>query len=212
VEGLDVDLARALAAEMGLAAQFTYFGYDGLYDALTTNQVDVLISALVIAPERAEDIAYSKPYMDAGTYLFVPAESLIDEISDLAGQTTAVELGAPGHEAALVWQRRLRDLTIQPYDSAGAALEAVADGQATVALVDLVGGRLHLARRDPARPALTRLPRPVVAEPYVLAVRIEDRTLLAELDAALERLSDAGTIREIEERWLGKEEIERLGD
>ena len=30
--------------------QFTYLGYDGLYDALTTGQVDVLISALVIAP------------------------------------------------------------------------------------------------------------------------------------------------------------------
>ena len=31
-------------------AEFVYFGYDGLYDALATEQVDVLISALVIVP------------------------------------------------------------------------------------------------------------------------------------------------------------------
>src|SRR5262245_44631595 len=42
LRGLDVDLARALAAELGLEVQFVYFGYDGLYDALLSNQVDVL--------------------------------------------------------------------------------------------------------------------------------------------------------------------------
>jgi polar amino acid transport system substrate-binding protein len=210
--GLDADLARALAAELGLEARFTYFGYDGLYDALTTAQVDVLISALVIAPERTEDVAYSAPYMDAGIYLFVPDGSDVNEIKDLAGRTVAVELGAPGHEAALAWQRRLRGLTVQTHDSVGAALEAVADGRAAAALADQVGGRLYLAQRDTARPALLRLSQPVVAEPYALAVRIADEQLLTALDDALERLSDAGTIDEIEQRWLGKEETGRLID
>ena len=58
LRGIDVDFAQALAEELGLEAQFTYFGYDGLYDALTTGQVDVLISALVILPEKTKHIAY----------------------------------------------------------------------------------------------------------------------------------------------------------
>src|SRR5210317_512895 len=34
--GLDIDLANALASELGLNSEFIYFGYDGLYDALAT--------------------------------------------------------------------------------------------------------------------------------------------------------------------------------
>ena len=48
LEGFDIDLASAIATDLGLTAEFVYFGYDGLYDALQTEQVDVLISALVI--------------------------------------------------------------------------------------------------------------------------------------------------------------------
>ena len=39
VAGLDVDLADAVARELGLTTEFVYFGYDGLYDALATEQV-----------------------------------------------------------------------------------------------------------------------------------------------------------------------------
>ncbi|MFN3761678.1 MAG: transporter substrate-binding domain-containing protein, partial [Anaerolineae bacterium] len=45
--GLDVDLGRELAARLGVEAHFVAnLSYDGLYDALTADQVDVLISAL----------------------------------------------------------------------------------------------------------------------------------------------------------------------
>ena len=54
VSGLDVDLAHALAKELGLRVQLSHFGYDGLYAALATGQVDVLISAMVIVPDRIE--------------------------------------------------------------------------------------------------------------------------------------------------------------
>ncbi|MBP8950134.1 MAG: transporter substrate-binding domain-containing protein, partial [Candidatus Promineofilum sp.] len=103
-QGLDIDLARALADELGLEAQFTYFGYDGLYDALATGQVDVLISALVVAPERTADVAYSDAYFDAGQVLIVPQASAVAGMADLDGRTVAVELGALGHVEAQAWQ------------------------------------------------------------------------------------------------------------
>ena len=201
VSGLDVDLARALADEMGLEAEFVYFGYDGLYDALTTGQVDVLISALVIVPGRMRDFAYSEPYFNAGEILVSPTSSPVEDMAGLDGKKLAVELGAQGHVEATQWAKRLQDLTVLPYPSSDEALDAVALGEADAALVDGVSGRLYLQERSDL--ALKRANQPVTVEPYAMVVRIEDETLLARLDEALSSLSANGELEKLTERWLG---------
>ena len=198
--GLDIDLARALAEEMGLEPRFTYFGYDGLYDALATRQVDVLISALVVAPERTADVAYTDSYFDAGQVLIVPAGSDVAAEADLDGRTLAVELGALGHVEAQAWQRRRPGLTVATFGSVDEALAAVAGGAAGAALVDGVGGRLYV--RDHADSGLVRRDPPVVPEPYAMAVRIGERTLHRRLNEALAELAASGRLEEIAGRWL----------
>lgn len=200
VTGLDVDLARALAGELGLETQFVYFGYDGLYDALATGQVDVLISALVIQPERTRDFAYSAPYFNAGEILLVP-DSVPDlqAMADLNGRTLAVELGAQGHVEATRWARQLPEMVILPLGSVDDAATAVLDGRADAALVDSVGGRLFLKQH----PGLTRVPEPVTVEPYALVVRSDDQQLLEQLDAALAALEASGALEKIVSAWLG---------
>ena len=199
--GLDIDLGRALAAELGLEPQFTYFGYDGLYDALATRQVDVLISALVVAPERTADVAYTDSYFDAGQVLIVPDGSAITGEADLSDRTLAVELGALGHVAAQSWQRRRPELVVMTHGSVDEALAAVAGGAADAALVDGVGGRLYL--REYTESGLVRLDPPIVPEPYAMAVRIGERTLHRRLNEALDGLARSGRLEEITHEWLG---------
>lgn len=200
VTGLDVDLARALAAELGVEAQFVYFGYDGLYDALTTGQVDVLLSALVVQPERTRDFAYSAAYFNAGEILLVPAGSTaVQTMTDMNGRVLAVELGALGHVEATRWARQLPDMQILPLGSVDEAATAVIDGRAAAALVDAVGGRLFLKQH----PQLTRVLEPVTVEPYALVVRSEDQQLLQHLDTALAALNASGKLDAIIGAWLG---------
>jgi polar amino acid transport system substrate-binding protein len=203
LEGLDVDLARALAEELGLEAQFTYFGYDGLYDALATGQVDILISALVISPERTKDVTYSAAYFDAGQFLFVgEASPGVNSMADLEGKTVAVELGALGHVLAQEWQGRLRNLVVQTHAGATEALSAVAEGEADAALVDSVSGRLYLRDHPAEVPRLRMVAEAVAPEPYAIATRIEDEMLMRELNAALQRLLESGRMELIINRWL----------
>ena len=204
VYGLDVDLANALADELGLHSEFVYFGYDGLYDALATEQVDVLVSALVVVPGRMRDFAYSEPYFNAGEILITPAGG--DEISgmaDLQGRLLAVELGAQGHVEGMQWENRLADLMIQPYGSAEEALAAVSTGQADAALVDHISGRLYLSEQGSDQHMLQMISPPVTVEPYALVVRIEDETLLEKIDEALNSLTATGKLDQIISRWLG---------
>lgn len=208
LRGLDVDLAHALVDDLGLTPEFTYFGYDGLYDALATGQVDVLISALVVVPERTRDVAYSQSYFNAGEILVIPeGEQAISSMKDLNGRTLAVELGALGHVEATSWARQLPGLTIQTYDSVDTALDAVSAGDVDAGLVEAINGRLYLAQQA-AEPSagqkrLTRIAEPITVEPYALVVRIEDQMLLERLNQSLADLIASGRLEAIVERWLG---------
>ncbi len=200
VYGLDVDLAKAIAEELGVDVQFVYFGYDGLYDALATEEVDVLISALVIIPERTRDFSYSEPYFDAGEILIVPANNdTIQSMEDLAGRTVAVELGSLGHVEATEWAKQVENLEIMPFSTAGEALTAVQQGGADAALTDAISGRLYLREHNDLR----RLPESVTVEPFALVVRSEDRQLLNVLNQSLDTLQQSGQLEQIEAKWLG---------
>lgn len=203
VYGLDVDLANAVTADLGLQTEFVLFGYDGLYDALATGQVDVLISALVIAPERTEDFAYSEPYFNAGEILIVRQdETAISEMADLENRTLAVELGALGHVEATTWAKEIPTLTVIPYPTADDAMTAVVDGEADAALVDAISGRLFIQLQQ--TPALKRLPEPVTVEPFAIVTRIGDRHLLEQVNNSLARLVKNNKLDEIINHWLGE--------
>ncbi|MCB8941702.1 MAG: amino acid ABC transporter substrate-binding protein [Ardenticatenaceae bacterium] len=198
--GLDVDLATAIANDLGLDVQFTYFGYDGLYDALATGQVDVLISALVIIPERTRDFNYSEPYFNAGEILIVPVDSeTIETMADLGGQTVAVELGSLGHVEATEWAKRVANLEIMTFSTADEAITAVQQNDAHAALTDAINGRLYLHNHN----GLKRLPESVAVEPFALVVRSEDEQLLDVLNQSLATLEQSSQLDQIETEWLG---------
>ena len=69
--GFDIDVAHAIAAELGVQARFDNLSYDTLYDALAVRRVDVLISMIVAEKERTMDVSYSPAYYDAGQVLVV---------------------------------------------------------------------------------------------------------------------------------------------
>ena len=199
LHGFDVDLANAIAADLGLQTEFVLFGYDGLYDALGTEQVDVLISALVIIPERMRDFAYSETYFNAGEILIVRADdSSIKEMADLNGRSLSVELGTQGHVTATTWQRKLNNLTVLPFNTAEEAITAVSDTTTDAALIDAISGRLFLN----GTPNLKRLPDPVTVEPFAIVVRIEDTQLLENLNNSLKQMQANGELETLSARWL----------
>ena len=199
VFGIDVDLAKALAADLGLTAEFVLFGYDGLYDALATGQVDVLISGMVVTPERTKDFAYSEPYFNAGQILVMGEDTAVfQQLSDLNNHTLAVELGAQGHVEAINLSRRLSNLTVVPYNTPDEALTAVLQHQADAALVDSISGRLFM--KD--EPGLVRGETAVTVEPFALVTRIDDELLLEKLNQTLDNLHTSGQLDKIIANWL----------
>ncbi len=201
--GLDVDLGRELAARLGVQARFVAnLSYDGLYDALTADLVDVVISALYVDPMRMADFAYSHSYFNAGQVLVVRVGTAdIAAMGDLAGRTLAVEWGSEGDVVARQWARRLVGLTVLPCPTAEEALARVASGEADAAVVDHLSALQTIGQGAPLRTAGDML----TDEPYAIAVRREDGALLRAVNGVLTAMEEDGTLPRLRRKWLGGE-------
>lgn len=198
IRGFDADLARDLAARLGLNVAIINTPSDALYDALLTGRVDALIAALPVTPEFRRDVAYSAPYVEMGERAIVRAGSEIRTPADLAYHRVGVELGSDGDLAARAFARRYPIRLHSTYDSGEAALAALRDGSLDAVVLDGIAAR-HVAATDPA---LVMLPEPVRSTGYVIATKRDARTLTANLGHALDNARAAGLLARLEARWL----------
>jgi ABC-type amino acid transport substrate-binding protein len=198
IVGFDVDLANAIGERLGLEMAFVNMAYDTLFDALLVGQVDVLISALVAAPELEGKAYFSTPYFNDGERLVVPVGSAVGTMDDLEGRTVAVEYGSGGDVEARRWERRLSDLTIVREDDSGAALLAVTEGRADAALVDGISARLGVGQDENLA-----LADQVTESLFAVAVQPDSPTLLARMNEAVDELIRDGTVSELTEKWFG---------
>jgi ABC-type amino acid transport substrate-binding protein len=216
LSGFDVELARELGKRLGKKVHITNFGFDGLYDALTAGQADMVISAMVVDMGRSADFAFSTPYFDAGQVVIVgPDGDDIEAMKDLSRRVLAVELGSNADIVARRWARRLADLTLLHTDSTAGALAAVVDGQADAALTDrgtaLIALKADVQQRktqtsqdgQQIETNLRIIGEPVTDEQYAVLVRKESEGLLSAINAALGEMRRDGTLEEMERKWLG---------
>ncbi len=72
VVGFEVDLAKALAAEIGVTAQFFQAPWDDLPSLLETGQIDVILNGYELTPARTARMASTSPYYVYRLALLVP--------------------------------------------------------------------------------------------------------------------------------------------
>ena len=198
--GLDVDLARELSRRLDLEPHFVAnLPYDGLYDALTAERVDIVISALAVDPSRMEDYAYSRVYFDAGQVLVSRAgEQTGASMADLAEHRLAVVLGTRGDQEGRRWARRLVDLELVHYQTPSQALRGLQAGETDVVLVDQVSALQAIGPESD----LVIVEEPVITVPYACAMRQDSFELLQSVNEALAAMEDDGTMEALISKWL----------
>lgn len=100
--GVEVDIAKAMAAELDLDVEFKEVAFSGLIPALQAKQCDVVISSLYIKPER-EEVADFVPYLRSGAGVAIAADSegkITGFDESLCGKNVIAITGATGAELA----------------------------------------------------------------------------------------------------------------
>jgi polar amino acid transport system substrate-binding protein len=96
-EGVDIDLARAIAEDLGVKLRIINADFDGFSLALQNGQADIAIAALTITAERKESLDFSDPYTNSCQYILKQESNTgLRSLDDLAGLRVGVHLGTTG--------------------------------------------------------------------------------------------------------------------
>jgi polar amino acid transport system substrate-binding protein len=196
--GYDIDLARAIAARLGVQVEFVPSGLDSIYDDLAARRADVAISALPYAPELGWRARFSQFYFDAGQMLVVRSDASIASDADLAGRMVGVALGS---DADTLARRRLMEgarFTLRSdYDTPDEALAALLRGEVDAVIADHPAALIAIAHAPELRVAQA-----LTFEPYVIAIAPEAYRLHEAVNQALDTLRAEGFFEEARRKWF----------
>jgi polar amino acid transport system substrate-binding protein len=101
VEGMDADLAKALAGVMGLKANVVNATFDSIIPGLASGKFDLGMSSFTDTKEREKTVDFVT-YFSAGTSFYIKAQGgpTINGLADLCGHKVAVEKGTVQADAA----------------------------------------------------------------------------------------------------------------
>jgi polar amino acid transport system substrate-binding protein len=200
--GFEVELAQALAAEMGVTAQFFQAQWDDLPSLLETGQIDVILNGYELTPARAARMASTSPYYVYRLELLVPqSESPIEGWESL-GHSPADhkwQIGTLVSSGAFLYLRNHFPTTVDTigYRANTDAMREVENAKLDATVVDLPMATFY----QDQYPGLREAGKPVPGGYYVAFVRPEDQSLRAALDQALARLLADGRLEKIYRRY-----------
>jgi polar amino acid transport system substrate-binding protein len=199
-DGLDVDIAKAIAEALGVEIEFVNSPFDTIRDALNTNEFDIVISAMTITPEREQEVDFV-PYLSVGTGILVPAGNPegIQGLDDLCGLTVAVQLGTI-QETMIDDQNAQCDEPIEKvtFDTNPLAVQDLRTGGADANLSDFPVASLDAQESNGE---LDVVQTQIAPDPYGIAVRKGSTELKAALTEALQAIRDSGEYDDILAKW-----------
>lgn len=197
--GMDIDIAREIAFDLGVKAEFRNIVWDEIFDTLLNGEVDMLISAITITSERAERMAFSDPYFNAGQVI-VTTLNKVNEIKgtqDLAGKKLGVQIETTSEIEAQKYTDP--DLVI-PFENYDLAKEELLEGTIDAIIIDYPAAIGMVSGEE----RLKVIGEPFTQEFYGIAVRKEEKVLLGEINKTIRRLKRENIIEEMEKKWLAE--------
>ncbi|MEO8605761.1 MAG: transporter substrate-binding domain-containing protein [bacterium] len=205
--GFDIDVARRLAADLGVQPVFVLTSWSDLVGDLERGRYDIIVSGLAITPERALAVSFSAPYNAADVMLVVNQRAAGRRRGRSAFDDAAVRLGVRGGTIAesLAAQRFPRAALVR-FDSDDVALAALLAGTITGLVADSPLPEFAFAMH---RDALA-LPGPPLARlDEGFAVRHDNADFVGFLNAWIRYNTGTGWLRERRAYWF---DLQRWSD
>jgi polar amino acid transport system substrate-binding protein len=142
VIGMDADLMKAIAGEMGLKAKIINATFDSIIPGLAAGKYDVGASSFTDTKEREKTVDFVT-YFTAGESFYTKASggTTISTINDLCGHTVAVEKGTTEGDDAQTQSKKCKaagkgGVTVSTFPDQNGANLAVSSGRAQLGFAD----------------------------------------------------------------------------
>lgn len=202
--GFDVELAEAVAKEMGVEIEFVETGWDGIFMGLSAGHYDVICSSVSITQLRIDEkeMSFSKPYMNNGQYIIVPKGSTgINTLEDLQGKRVGVQMVTTADEACKKYlNEKGKDFFEHTsFDTIQLALMGLEAGHLDVVVADAAVA-IAFVNNNPEKFSISQAK--MTNEPIAFATAYENNELIEKLNEAIDALAADGTLSNLSIKYM----------
>ncbi|WP_456065938.1 transporter substrate-binding domain-containing protein [Gemmiger sp.] len=197
-EGIDIEVAGAIAEKLGLELQVDDMDFDAALLAAQNGKSDMVMAGVTVTDERLKVMDFSDTYAEGIQSIIVPEDSDIATVDDLTGKTIGTQRGTTGY---IYCTDDFGEDNVIAYDNGLTAVQALNNGQVDAVVIDNAPAKEFVA----ANPGLKILDTAYAQEDYAIGVAKGNTQLLDAINGALEELQADGTLQAIVDKYITAE-------
>ena len=197
-EGIDIEVAAAIAEKLGLELQVDDMDFDAALLAAQNGKSDMVMAGVTVTDERLKVMDFSDTYAEGIQSIIVPEGSDIATVDDLAGKTIGTQRGTTGY---IYCTDDFGEDNVIAYDNGLTAVQALNNGQVDAVVIDNAPAKEFVE----ANPGLKILDTAYAQEDYAIGVAKGNTELLNAINGALEELEADGTLQAIVDKYITAE-------
>ena len=203
-EGIDIEIAYALAEKLGLELVIDDMEFDSALLAVQNNAADMMLAGLSYSTDRDEVMDFSDSYA-TGVQVVIVKEGSDVTMDNLGDYMIGTQRGTTGYIYASDTPENggYGEDHVIAYDNGATAVQELINGTIDAVIIDQAPAEEYVAANADA--GLTILPGAWVEEQYCLAVDDGNTVLLDALNTALNELIDDGTVQAIIDKYITAE-------
>ena len=202
-EGIDVEVAQAIAEKLGLELVIDDMDFDSALLAVQNGKSDMVMAGVTVTDDRLAVMDFSTSYAKGIQVVIVPEGSDITSVDDLEGKQIGCQRGTTGYIYCSDTPENggYGEEHVTAYDDGATAVQALLNGQVDAVVIDNAPAQEYVK----ANPGLTILDTEFANEDYAIGVGKGNTALLDAINGALEELIADGTVQSIVDKYIPAE-------
>ena len=196
-EGIDVEVAGAIAGKLGLELVVDDMDFDAALLAVQQNKSDIVMAGVTVTEDRQLIMDFSDSYA-TGVQVVIVKEGSDVTLDNLGEKMIGTQRGTTGY---IYTSGDYGDDHVTAYDNGASAVQALLNGQVDCVVIDSAPAEAFVA----ANAGLTILDTEYVTENYAIGVNKDNAALLDAINQALAELTADGTIQAIVDKYITAE-------
>jgi len=198
--GFEIELGEALGKEMGRPVKWIKqsFNIPTFASSLRAGRADAVLSSMTVTEDRKQYFDFSRPYFRTSLAVAAPRDVDWNSQNFRNGLSSKVRVGVLRRSTGEVWARKNLKATRKTYSSPQRLARALNNREVGLILIDKPVLTWELAKRHYKFKIVEE---GLESQDYAIASSKTNQKLIAELNAALEKLDADGVYDSIYEKW-----------
>nr|WP_034290972.1 basic amino acid ABC transporter substrate-binding protein [Alysiella crassa]UOP06262.1 basic amino acid ABC transporter substrate-binding protein [Alysiella crassa] len=201
IQGFDIDLLKAMAAEGGFQVEFKHTPWDGIFAALNNKDVDVVASAVTITDDRKKTMDFTDSYYKITQVVLVPPSKTVKSVEDVKQLSKVGVVSGQTGDFATQKIFGATSNNIARFDTITLLIKEVENGGVDAAVSDSAVIQHYIKNNTGKGFSMIQVP-DFTEENYGFAVRKGDTETLNMLNSALKKIQENGKYKEIESKYF----------